>query len=163
MLFTDSFNPLIVCRLSKQVHRYHSARAQLALLFDNSNRFFQLIRVKIEGALVHIHKDRGSAFKGNDLRAGKEGEIRYKDRISFFDVPSHHHKAERIGPVAAGDAVFDPYILCQLFLQLCHLFAADKVGIMEHLLDCRVHLRLQLLILLFKSRNSIKASSPFPC
>lgn len=71
MLFTDSFNPLIVCRLSKQVHRYYSARTQLALLFDNSNRFFQLIRVKIEGALVHIHKDRGSAFKGNDLRAGQ--------------------------------------------------------------------------------------------
>ena len=32
MLFTDSFNPLIVCRLSKQVHRYYSCLLYTSLL-----------------------------------------------------------------------------------------------------------------------------------
>ena len=92
IFFADSFNAWIISRQAKQIYCYHSAQVIFPLRFYLQYCFFQFVWVKVESALVHVHKQWGRALKRHRFSTCKEGEIWHQDGITRPNSPSHQYQ-----------------------------------------------------------------------
>ena len=81
--------------------------------------------VDVEGVVAHVDEHRGSTDRRDDLAGGEEGEVRDEDGIARPDTPCHERQLQRIGPVAAGDAVGRAHVGGELGLERRDLLATD--------------------------------------
>ena len=150
VLFTHGGDRLMVGGQAEEIHVHHGFRQEPAFRNNGFDGCFQAVRVGVERVGTDIVEYRRSAHGGHDLARGEKCEVRHEHGVAGADAPRHHAQLQRVGAVAAGDAVLAPDVGGQPLLERCHLLAADEMRAGRHGGHGRVHLRLQNLILLLQ-------------
>ena len=150
VLFAHGGDRLMVCGQAEEIDVHHGLRRELSFRNNGFDGRLKTFRVRIERIGADIIEHRRAAHGGDGLARGEEREVRHEHGVAGADAPRHHAQLQRVGAVAASDAVLPPDVGGKTLLKRFHLLAADEMRAGRHGDHGRVHLRLQNLILLLQ-------------
>ena len=137
-------------RVAEEVDGDDSAGPELTLALDALDLLGERARREVEGVGFDVAEDRGCAEHRGGLHGGDEGHRGTEDGIARSDPIGHVRELERLGAVAATEAVGAAHVSRKPLLELAHLLAADEMGAGHDLVDLNGKGRAEQLVLLLE-------------